>query len=263
VNGPGERAPRRAATGSGAEGPHGGPVNEPDLARRAGAEALGTALLVTAVIGSGIAAQRLSPGDTGVQLLENAVATAAALVAIILTIGPVSGAHLNPAVTLVDVVLGRRPAREAPAYIGAQIAGGCVGAVIANTMFGLPLIGLSTQVRSGGPLWFSEIVATFGLVLVIFAMTRGGEHAHVPFAVAGYIAGAYWFTSSTSFANPAVTIGRTLSDTFAGIAPASAPGFVAAQLAGATLALAAVLLLLPAPRPERTFTGTPTAKEPA
>jgi glycerol uptake facilitator-like aquaporin len=230
-------------------------VDAPDIGRRAAAEALGTAMLVAAVIGSGIAAQRLSPDEVGLQLLENAFATAAALAAIILTVGPVSGAHLNPVVTLVDIALGRRPPREAPVYIGAQIAGGCAGAVIANAMFALPLVEASTKVRSGGPLWISEIVATFGLILVIFAMTRGGEHPHVPFAVAGYIAGAYWFTSSTSFANPAVTIGRTLSDTFAGIAPSSAPGFVVAQLAGGALAFGAVIALLPQPRPSRPAAG--------
>jgi glycerol uptake facilitator-like aquaporin len=234
-------------------------VNEPTFWRRAGAEGLGTAMLVAAVIGSGIAAQRLSPDQTGLQLLENAFATAAALAAIILTFGPISGAHLNPAVTLVDIALGRRPAREAPGYIGAQIVGGFLGAVVANTMFGLPLVEASTKVRSGGPLWMGEIVATFGLILVIFAMTRGGEHPHVPFAVAGYIAGAYWFTSSTSFANPAVTIGRTLSDTFAGIAPASAPMFIAAQLAGAALALGAVLVLLPSPRAAGAFSASPSS----
>lgn len=231
-------------------------MSGPDLGRRAGAEALGTAMLVAAVIGSGIAAQRLSPGDVGLQLLENAAATAATLAAIILTIGPVSGAHLNPVVTLVDVALGRRGIGEAPAYIAAQVIGACAGAAVANAMFGLPLVEAASTVRSGGPLWLGEVVATFGLILVIFAMTRGGEHPHVPFAVAGYIAGAYWFTSSTSFANPAVTIGRTLSDTFAGIAPGSAPGFIAAQLGGAAAALAAVRVLLPAPRPAGAFRDT-------
>jgi glycerol uptake facilitator-like aquaporin len=232
-------------------------MSDTDLARRAGAEALGAAMLVATVIGSGIMAQQLSPDDVGLQLLENAFATAAALAAIILTIGPISGAHLNPVVTLVDIGLGRRPAREAPVYIGAQVLGACFGAVVANAMFALPLVEASTKVRTGGPLWVGEVVATFGLVLVIFAMTRGGEHPHVPFAVAGYIAGAYWFTSSTSFANPAVTVGRTLSDSFAGIAPASAPGFVAAQLVGAALAWGAVLVLLPRPVPEGVFSGGP------
>jgi glycerol uptake facilitator-like aquaporin len=225
-----------------------------DLARRVFAEALGTALLVCAVIGSGIAAQRLSPDDVGLQLLENAFATAAVLAAIILTIGPISGAHLNPVVTVVDVALGRRRAGDAPGYIAGQVTGACVGAVVANAMFGLPLVEAASNVRTGGPLWLGEIVATFGLILVIFAMTRGGGHPHVPFAVAGYIAGAYWFTSSTSFANPAVTIGRTISDSFAGIAPSSAPAFIAAQLVGAALAAGAVMVLLPRPRPTGAFT---------
>jgi arsenate reductase len=228
----------------------------PPLARRAVAEALGTALLVCAVVGSGIAAQRLSVGDTGLQLLENTVATAAALAAIILVIGPVSGAHLNPVVTLVDCVLGRRHRRDLAAYVPAQVLGACAGAIVANAMFELPLIEASTTDRAGSGVWLGEVVATFGLVLVIFGMTRGGEHRLIPFAVAGYIAGAYWFTSSTSFANPAVTIGRTLSNTFAGIAPADAPMFILMQVIGALVALGAVLLLYPTRR-------TPTAHEPS
>jgi arsenate reductase len=224
------------------------------LARRAGAEALGTALLVCAVIGSGIAASRLS-SDPGLQLLENTVATAAALAAIILTIGPVSGAHLNPVVTIVDCVLGRRHVTDAVAYIPAQIVGGCAGAIVANAMFELPLIETSTHTRSGSGIWIGEVVATFGLILVIFGMTKGGEHRYIPFAVAGYIAGAYWFTSSTSFANPAVTAGRTLSNTFAGIAPASAPLFVVFQIVGGALALGAVLLLYPRDVAAETFSS--------
>jgi glycerol uptake facilitator-like aquaporin len=225
------------------------------LPRRAAAEALGTGLLVCAVVGSGIAAGRLSPGDTGLQLLENTLATAAALAAIILTIGPVSGAHLNPVVTLVDGALGRRSRTDAAAYIPAQIAGGCLGALVANAMFDLPVFEVSTHARSGSGVWLGEIVATFGLILVIFGLTRGGEHRYIPFAVAGYIAGAYWFTSSTSFANPAVTIGRTLSNSFAGIAPADAPLFIVMQLVGGALALGAVLLLYPAPVPAETFSA--------
>lgn len=225
------------------------------LTRRASAEALGTALLVCAVVGSGIAASRLSPGDVGLQLLENAFATAAALAAIILTLGPVSGAHLNPAITLVDRALGRRDTSEAAAYIGAQVVGGCVGAALANIMFERALIDPSTHTRSGTALWVGEVVATFGLVLVVFGMTRSGSHRAVPFAVAGYIAGAYWFTSSTSFANPAVTVGRTLSDSFSGIAPSSAPAFIAAQLCGAALALGIVKVLFPDPFPA---TNTPS-----
>ena len=217
------------------------------LARRAAAEFIGTALLVAAVIGSGIAAQRMSPDATGLQLLENAFATAAALLAIIVAVGPVSGAHLNPVVTLVDVVLRRRPPVDAAAYVPAQIAGGMFGAVVANLMFSLAAVNVSTHGRTGGALWLGEIVATFGLVLVIFAMSRGGDGRFIPFAVAAYIAGAYWFTSSTSFANPAVTIARTLSNSFAGIAPSSAPAFIVAQLVGGALGLGAVLVLYPTP----------------
>ena len=215
------------------------------LARRAFAEALGTALLVLAVIGSGIAAARLSPGDVGLQLLENAAATAGALVAVILALGPVSGAHLNPVVTLADRVLGGMTSAEAVAYVGAQVAGGAVGAVAANLMFSLPAVGLSDTTRSSGGLWFSEVVATFGLLLVIFGVVRSGRPAVAPFAVGAYIGGAYFFTSSTSFANPAVTVARTLSDTFAGISPESAPPFVVAQVVGALLAVAAVRALYP------------------
>lgn len=221
------------------------PTGPAGLARRAAAEFIGTALLVTAVIGSGIAAQRMSPDATGLQLLENAFATAAALVAIILAVGPVSGAHLNPVVTLVDVALRRRPPVDAAAYVPAQIVGGMFGAVVANLMFSLAAVNVSTHGRTGGALWLGEIVATFGLVLVIFGMSRGGDGRFIPFAVAAYIAGAYWFTSSTSFANPAVTVARTLSNSFAGIAPSSAPAFIVAQLAGGALGLGAVLVLYP------------------
>ncbi len=217
----------------------------PDLARRALAEGVGTALLALAVVGSGIAASRLSPGDVGLQLLENALATAGALVAIILAVGPVSGAHLNPVVTLADRVFGALTTVEAAAYCGAQVAGGAIGAVVANMMFSLPAVELSTSARSSGALWVSEIVATFGLLLVIFGVARSGRSSAAPFAVAAYIGGAYFFTSSTSFANPAVTLARTLSDTFAGIAPGSAPAFVVAQLAGAGLAVCLVRFLYP------------------
>lgn len=216
-----------------------------DLIRKAVAEAVGTALLVLAVIGSGIAASQLSPGDVGLQLFENAVATAGALVAIILAVGPVSGAHLNPVVTLADRVFGAMSTFDAVVYCGAQVVGGALGAVVANVMFSLPAVELSTHARSSGALWTSEIVATFGLLLVIFGVVRSGRTAVAPFAVAAYIGGAYFFTSSTSFANPAVTLARTLSDTFAGIAPASAPPFVLAQLAGAGLAIGLVRFLYP------------------
>jgi arsenate reductase len=210
------------------------------------AEFLGTALLLIAVVGSGIAAASLSPDDTGLALLENAAATAGALVAIILAVGPVSGAHINPVVTLADRIFGGLDTRDAVAYIGAQLVGGAVGTVLANLMFSLPAVELSTTSRSGGGLWLAEVVATFGLLLVVFGVVRSGRATVAPFAVGAYIGGAYFFTASTSFANPAVTVARTLSDTFAGIAPASAPAFVAAQIVGTALAVGAVRLLYPA-----------------
>jgi glycerol uptake facilitator-like aquaporin len=215
------------------------------LARRALAELIGTALLVVAVVGSGIAAERLSPGDTGLQLFESAAATAAALVAIILAVGAVSGAHLNPVVTLVDRAFGGLDGAAAGAYIGAQVAGGVLGTVIANLMFDRPAVEWSSTQRSGGGLWLAEVVATFGLVLVVFGVARSGRASVAPFAVGAYIGGAYFFTASTSFANPAVTVARTLSDTFAGIDPASAPGFVVAQLVGGAVGLGAVRVLHP------------------
>ncbi len=218
----------------------------PALARVALAELLGTALLLVAVVGSGIAAERLSPGDVGLQLLENAVATAAALVAVILAVGPVSGAHLNPVVTLAERMLGRVDTPTAGVYLGAQVVGASVGTVVANLMFSLPPVELSTTARSGGGLWLAEVVATFGLLLVIFGVVRSGRATVAPFAVGAYIGGAYFFTASTSFANPAVTLARSLSDTFAGIAPASVPAFVLAQVVGAALAVGAVLVLYPA-----------------
>jgi glycerol uptake facilitator-like aquaporin len=216
-----------------------------DLARRATAEATGTALLVAVVVGSGIAAQRLSPDDTGLQLLENSIATGAALVALILAFGAVSGAHFNPVVTLADRVLGGMASFEALVYTVAQVAGACVGAMVANVMFELPAVDVSTHTRASGALWFSEAVATFGLVLVILGVVRAGRAQVAAFAVGGYIAAAYWFTSSTSFANPAVTVGRTLSNTFAGIAPSSVPAFVVAQVAGALAAVALARFLRP------------------
>ena len=194
-----------------------------DLTRRASAEAVGTALLVAVVVGSGIAAQRLSPSDTGIQLLENAVATGAALVALILAIGPISGAHFNPVVTLADRVLGGTSTREAGVYIVAQVVGGCVGAIVANLMFDLSAVSLSTHQRSASGLLLGEFVATFGLLVVILGVVRAGRAQTAAFAVGGYITAAYWFTSSTSFANPAVTIARTLSNTFAGIKPSAHP----------------------------------------
>jgi glycerol uptake facilitator-like aquaporin len=213
--------------------------------RRLLGEFLGTTFLVAAVIGSGIMASRLSPNDAGLQLLENAAATAAALVAIILAIGPVSGAHLNPVVTLADRLFGGLCSREAAGYIGAQLAGGGAGAVMANLMFAMPAVQLSTQVRSSGGLWFAEVVATFGLLLVIFGVVRSGRASAAPFAVGAYIGSAYFFTASTSFANPAVTAARMLSNTFAGIRPSSVPAFVVAQLVGAALAVLVIRVLYP------------------
>jgi arsenate reductase len=216
-----------------------------DLARKVTAEALGTGLLVAAVVGSGIAAQRLSPGNVGLQLLENSTATAGALVALILAFGSVSGAHFNPVVSLADRWFGGLSNRDLGAYVSAQVVGGCLGAIAANLMFDLDAVNVSTKVRSGADLWFAEVVATLGLLLVIFGVVRAGRAALAPFAVAGYIAAAYWFTSSTSFANPAVTIARTLSNTFAGIAPESVPAFVVAQLVGGALAIAVAVFLYP------------------
>jgi len=208
-----------------------------ELARRASAEGVGAALLVAIVVGSGIAAQRLSPGDVGLQLLENSTATGAGLVALILALGPISGAHFNPVVTLADRLLGGISTRDASVYVGAQIVGACVGAMVANLMFSLPAVTFSTHTRSSGALWLGELVATFGLLAVIFGVVRGGRASVAPYAVGGYIAAAYWFTSSTSFANPAVTVGRTLTDTFAGIRPSSAPMFIVMQVVGAVVAV--------------------------
>ncbi len=215
------------------------------LGRQVTAEAVGTGLLLAVVVGSGIFAERLSPDDVGLQLLENAVATAGGLVALILALGSVSGAHFNPVVSLADRLLGGLTTRELLAYVPAQIAGGCVGAVVANLMFDLDAVTLSTQDRSGSGLLLGEVVATFGLLTVILGVVRSGRTAMAPFAVGGYIAAAYWFTSSTSFANPAVTMGRMLSDTFAGIEPSSAPGFVAAQLVGGLGAVGLARYLFP------------------
>ena len=205
-----------------------------DIRRRALAEAVGTALLVMVVVGSGITASTLSPSDVGLQLLENALATGAGLAAIILAVGPVSGAHLNPVVTLVDRAFGGVSNREAGAYVAAQTAGGIVGAITANAMFGEPLVAASTTVRGGAGLLLAEAVATAGLILVVFGLVRSRSSA-VAAAVGAYIGAAYFFTASTSFANPAVTVARTLTDTFTGIAPASAPGFLVAQVVGAAV----------------------------
>ena len=216
------------------------------LAQRLLAEFLGSAFLAAVVIGSGIAAAQLSQ-DVGLQLLENAAATAAGLFAIILMFGPVSGGHFNPVVSLVDAAFGGLSTRDALAYIPAQIAGCVTGAVVANGMFSLSAISISTHHRASPAHLFAEVIATLGLILVIFALVRSGRISTAPAAVGAYIGAAYWFTSSTSFANPAISVGRMFSDTFAGIAPASVPGFVIAQLAGGAAAIAIVRALYPAP----------------
>jgi arsenate reductase len=222
------------------------PVSETaPLGRRLLAEFLGSAFLAALVIGSGIAAAQLSPDDTGLALLENAAATAAGLFAIILMFGPVSGGHFNPVVSLVDAAFGGLGRRDAAAYIPAQVAGCVAGAVVANGMFALSALSISTHHRASPAHLFAEVVATLGLILVIFALARTGRAATAPAAVGAYIGAAYFFTSSTSFANPAITIGRMFSDTFAGIAPASAPGFIGAQLIGGLVAFGIVSVLYP------------------
>lgn len=214
------------------------------MVRRAVAEALGTGFLLAAVVGSGIMGERLAGGNLAIALLANTIATGAALVTLILTFGPISGAHFNPAVTLADASQGGLAWREVPAYLGAQIAGAFAGVATAHTMFGQPVFFASSHVRSGGAQFFSEFIATFGLLSIIWGCARLRASA-VPFAVGAYITGAYWFTASTSFANPAVTLARTVSDTFAGIRPADAPGFIVAQFAGAAAATLLFRWLVP------------------
>ena len=223
---------------------------QPTLIARLTAEAVGTALLVATVVGSGIMAQRLSPDDVGLQLLENAAATTGALIALILALGPVSGAHFNPVVSMVTRLFGGLSTRDTILYSLVQIAGGCIGAMIANVMFELDVVNLSTKDRSSGALWFSEVIATIGLVLIIFCIVRSGRASAVPYAVGVWIGGAYWFTSSTSFANPAVDFARSLSDSFAGIKPSSIPGFLIAQIIGGLLAYVLVKVLYPVARDE-------------
>lgn len=220
------------------------------LPRRLLAEFLGTALLVAVVVGSGIAAQQLSPDDVGLQLLENSMATVFGLAALILMFGPVSGAHFNPVVSLADWFLGRRTGKglslaEVGAYAVAQIVGGIGGAVLANLMFDLDAVTISTKDRATSGHFVAEIVATAGLVALIFALVRSDRGALAAPAVGGYIGAAYWFTSSTSFANPAVTIGRIFSDTFAGIAPGSVAPFILAQLVGLVVGVLLILALYP------------------
>jgi glycerol uptake facilitator-like aquaporin len=216
-----------------------------DLARRAVAEGLGTALLLATVVGSGIMGERLAGGNGAVALLANTLATGAGLVALILTFGPVSGAHFNPAVTLADAAQGALPWREVPAYVLAQIGGALAGVAAADVMFELPAFSASRHARTGAAQWLSEFIATFGLLAVIGGCSRRRASA-VPFAVGAYITAAYWFTASTSFANPAVTLARAATDTFAGIRPADVPGFVVAQLAGAAAAAVVFRWLVPA-----------------
>lgn len=236
------------------------------MVRRAVAEALGTAFLLAAVVGSGIMGERLAGGNIAIALLANTIATGAALVTLILTFGPISGAHFNPAVTLADATQGGVAWRDVPFYVAAQIVGAFAGVAAAHLMFGKPVFFASQHVRSGSAQLFSEFVATFGLLSVIWGCARLRSSA-VPFAVGAYITAAYWFTASTSFANPAVTLARAASDTFAGIRPVDAPGFIVAQLVGAAAATALFRWLVPSlpkdapkvviehPQPESTHAG--------
>jgi glycerol uptake facilitator-like aquaporin len=216
------------------------------LSRRVLAEAIGTAFLLVAIIGSGIMGERLDNGNVAIALLANSIATGGALLCLIAALGPISGAHFNPAVSLADAMRGGLSWRELPLCVGAQILGAVAGVAAANAMFGLPAVLISHRARAGPALAFSEFLATFGLLLVIWGCVRFRKDI-TPFAVAAYIVGAYWFTSSTSFANPAVTIARSLSDTFAGIRPADVPTFVVAQLLGATSATLIFAWLWPIP----------------
>jgi glycerol uptake facilitator-like aquaporin len=225
-------------------------LTDAPLARRLLAEFLGSAFLAAVVIGSGIAAANLSPNDTGLQLFENAAATAAGLFAIILMFGPVSGGHFNPVVSLVDSAFGGLSRRWAMAYIPAQLAGCIAGALLANSMFALTAISISAKHRASEAHLVAEVVATLGLLLVIFSLARTRRSSMVPAAVGAYIGAAYFFTSSTSFANPAITIGRIFSDTFAGIAPASVPAFILAQLVGGAVAIGLIRALYPDITPE-------------
>ena len=213
-------------------------------ARRLLAEGTGTLFLLVGVVGSGIMATRLSPTDEGLQLFQNAVATACVLVAVIAVFGTIS-ADFNPAVTLAAWALGHRAGRDVPSMIIAQVVGAVAGTVLANLMFDLPAVDWSTTSRTGGPLWLGEVVATVGLLLVVFSLVCTSRPAHLPYVVGAYIGGAYYFTSSTSFANPAVTIGRTLSDTFAGIDPTCAPMFILMQMVGVGVAVALLRALFP------------------
>jgi glycerol uptake facilitator-like aquaporin len=234
-----------------------------DLHRRLVAEFVGSAFLAAIVVGSGIAAARLSPGDTGLQLLENAAATATGLFAIILMFGPISGAHFNPVVSLVDAAFGGIGRREVLAYVPAQVVGCVAGAVLANAMFAQAAVSIATTHRATGAHLLAEVVATVGLLLVIFSLARTGRGASAPAAVGAYIGAAYWFTSSTSFANPAITVGRVLSDSFAGIAPASAPAYVVAQLVGGAIAVGLIRTLYPGVTPQAAAEVVAPHPEPA
>lgn len=228
------------------------------MVQRAAAEFLGTAFLLMAVVGSGIMGERLAGGNIAISLLANSIATGAALVALILAFAPVSGAHFNPVVTLSGALRGNMAWHEVPAYVLAQISGAFAGVAAAHLMFGLPVFFASHHVRAGGELLWSESVATFGLLVVIWGCERNRSTA-VPFAVGAYITAAYWFTASTSFANPAVTLARAASDTFAGIRPADTPCFIVAQVAGA----AAAVLVLGRPKPRNQMSRLENADEPA
>lgn len=234
-----------------------------DYPRRLLAELLGSALLTLVVIGSGIMAGQLSPNDTGLQLLENSIATALGLAVLILMFSTVSGSHFNPIVSLADATLGHRSWRDVAGYIPAQVLGCVSGAMLANVMFGLDAITLSTKDRQDPAFLIGEVVATAGLVLVIFSLARSGRSHLAPLAVGSYIGAAYWFTSSTSFANPAIAVGRMMSDTFAGISPASVPGFIAAEIAGGALGLVLVLILFPRSTPAVPQPASQPAAEPA
>jgi glycerol uptake facilitator-like aquaporin len=235
-----EAAPRRLPTRM----PPSIPANSTSLTRRVVAEALGTALLLAAVVGSGIMGERLAVGSVGLALLANSLATGAALVALILTFGPISGAHFNPVVTLASAWRRELRWQETPWFLAAQISGAFAGVMLANAMFGEPTVSLSNHVRAGAGQWLSEAVATFGLLAVIASCSRAVP-SHVAYGVAAYITAAYWFTASTSFANPAVTLARSITHTFAGIRPVDVPPFVAAQVLGATLAVALFSWLVP------------------
>jgi glycerol uptake facilitator-like aquaporin len=220
-------------------------VEQVSLSRRVAAEAIGTALLLATVVGSGIMGERLAGGNVAIALLANTLATGAGLVALITTFGPVSGAHFNPAVSIADASQGGLPWRDVPLYVIAQVAGAFAGVMVAHVMFGEPLVSASRHVRAGMPQLVSELVATFGLLAVIWGCSRRRPES-VPFAVGAYITAAYWFTASTSFANPAVTLARAATDTFAGIRPADAPGFIVAQMLGAAAATSLFRWMVPA-----------------